>query len=60
MDTNSPISIRAVANGFIVEPIYDNSRAYRTDAVKVYRSMNELCSDLKDHFTYRGPSVESD
>ncbi len=62
MNENEPISIRPVDNGFIVTKIYGNSNGelISDKSIKVFRSMNELCRFIQEHFEHRGLCIESD
>ena len=60
MKENDTILIRAVDNGFIVEPELRQMKATSNSEIKVFRSKNELHRFTEDHFTHRGHNLESD
>jgi len=61
MNKNTPISIRSVNNGFIVEPvIYRTGEAIAESDIKVFSSMVSMNRFLEDHYEYRSKCLESD
>ena len=60
MAENEEIVIRAVENGWIVQPMAGEMMAAPLSDTKVFRSMNELNRFVSEHFTYRGKNLESD
>lgn len=62
---NTPITIRQVGNGFIVDQArsdYDASRVAMSDSSdsKVFNSMIQLNYFIEDHFTHRAKHLISD
>ena len=51
MNTNSPITIRRVSNGFLVEPEVQSGMAIPIPDIAVFESQTALYTWLAEHFT---------
>lgn len=69
MDKCETITIRKVANGFMVEPLTQPHMMIRVEDVEVYQSLGlaqkvgdqtSLLEFLQEHFTSRPADVEAD
>lgn len=59
---NAPIMIRAVGNGYIVEPApsFSRQQCHEDSEVRAFQTMAELQTWLSRHFTHREKHVAVD